>query len=500
MDLEGGHKFTKYAAEWLAKRADNKNFEGDDIYSFSTSVDVSVVGGNYFTISTLLVNKENQQPFNMEEIASAMKGISDVKEFKVTNLGDVAIRDDLVFFINSSINKTKQSNSIYTELMPIGISPIQTKYVLQPIQLISEVDEEKIVTYIDIVMYCYIDGRCILRFSYDFDENDIHKDFSIFKQIKFARVPHFIVNQETEKGEKLKIKDHAQLDVDTGEKVMVKYINFIISQIGVLPTINENYEHISLMNVNDEKVKIGKESKAFLKIAYGLSHSPMSIKRLSDIGNNTIAEYFNNILDVSGVMMGKYKLVAWSSDSYKEAIWSFEDNPNTPEEYFFVHMNEELWPMLESVLLKSLRQKVALFSFENKLLSEKDMQSSLKSAYLESRSENAILYSGRASVEELTDLFEERIIPTHRKRRMDELMVQHNEIQNFTHSRIKNQTSFLLTFIGIILTIVLSYDVIEKLVIAYAISMSVTIAYIIFIGAFLFLIAAILFYQKRSKL
>ncbi|HAO5977891.1 TPA: hypothetical protein IQA14_002589, partial [Listeria monocytogenes] len=116
------------------------------------------------------------------------------------------------------------------------------------------------------------------------------------------------------------------------------------------------------------------------------------------------------------------------------------------------------------------------------------------------RSENAILYSGRASVEELTDLFEDRIIPNHRKRRMDELLVQHNEMQNFTHNRIKNQTSFLLTFIGVILTIILSYDVIEKLIPAYTVNISVTTAYLVFIVVFLLLIIAILIYQRKSKL
>ncbi|HAO6598211.1 TPA: hypothetical protein IQE96_000487 [Listeria monocytogenes] len=308
------------------------------------------------------------------------------------------------------------------------------------------------------------------------------------------------MNQGTKKETKIKIKDYAKLEVETGDKAILKYVNFVISQIGAVPNINENYEQIFLLNLNDEQIKIGKESKDFLKIAYALSHSPMSSKRVSEIGNTTVKEYFNNILDISGVMMGKYKLVAWASDRFKEDVWAFEENPNTPEEFFFVQMNEQLWPMLESVLLKSLRQKVTLFSFENKLLSEKAIQKNLKSSYLENRSENAILYSGRASVEELTDLFEDRIIPNHRKRRMDELLVQHNEMQNFTHNRIKNQTSFLLTFIGVILTIILSYDVIEKLIPAYTVNISVTTAYLVFIVVFLLLIIAILIYQRKSKL
>lgn len=83
---------------------------------------------------------------------------------------------------------------------------------------------------------------------------------------------------------------------------------------------------------------------------------------------------------------------------------------------------------------------------------------------------------------------------------MDELLVQHNEMQNFTHNRIKNQTSFLLTFIGVILTIILSYDVIEKLIPAYTVNISVTTAYLVFIVVFLLLIIAILIYQRKSKL
>ncbi|EAD9122692.1 hypothetical protein AOC40_00645 [Listeria monocytogenes] len=480
------------------------NFEGEDIYSFSTRIDLAFEGVDTVSIETLLVNKKGNKPFTSEDIISQINNYKIDTDFdmevKNTELEGDAVKDDLAYFVETSINQVKQANIIYTELMPIGVCPIQTKYVLQPIQLISELNDNIVVTYINIVIYLYMDGRCILHCSYDFDENDIQEDFYICKQISFARVPHYIMNQKTKRTAKSEIKDYALLETDSGNKAIVKYINFVISQIGARPIINENYEQISLMNVNNEKIKIGKESKALLKIAYALSHSPMSSKRLFEISNNTITEYFNNILDISGVMMGKHKLVSWSSDRFKEDVCTFEENPNTPEEFFFVQMKEQLWPMLESVLLKSLRQKVTLFSFKNKLLSEKDIQKNLKSSYLESRSENAILYSGRASVEELTDLFEDRIIPNHRKRRMDELLVQHNEMQNFTRNRIKNQTSFLLTFIGIILTIVLSYDVIEKLIQAYAFSISVTTAYLVFIIVFLLLIIAILIYQRKSKL
>ncbi|EAF6250889.1 hypothetical protein AOV61_11440, partial [Listeria monocytogenes] len=444
MNLEGGHIFTKHAEEWFEKRMENMNFEGEDIYSFSTRVDLSFGGVETVSLETLLVNKEDSKPFTAEDIISEWNKYKIDTDFgieiKTTELEGDAVKDDLVYFIETCINKVKQSNIIYTELMPIGVCPIQTKYVLQPIQLISELNDNIVVTYIDIVIYQYIDGRCMLHYSYDFDENDVQEDFLIFKQTVLARVPHHIMNQGTKKETKIKIKDYAKLEVETGDKAILKYVNFVISQIGAVPNINENYEQIFLLNLNDEQIKIGKESKDFLKIAYALSHSPMSSKRVSEIGNTTVKEYFNNILDISGVMMGKYKLVAWASDRFKEDVWAFEENPNTPEEFFFVQMNEQLWPMLESVLLKSLRQKVTLFSFENKLLSEKAIQKNLKSSYLENRSENAILYSGRASVEELTDLFEDRIIPNHRKRRMDELLVQHNEMQNFTHNRIKNQT------------------------------------------------------------
>ncbi|EAF1874622.1 hypothetical protein CKG27_13385, partial [Listeria monocytogenes] len=150
MNLEGGHIFTKHAEEWFEKRMENMNFEGEDIYSFSTRVDLSFGGVETVSLETLLVNKEDSKPFTAEDIISEWNKYKIDTDFgieiKTTELEGDAVKDDLVYFIETCINKVKQSNIIYTELMPIGVCPIQTKYVLQPIQLISELNDNIVVT------------------------------------------------------------------------------------------------------------------------------------------------------------------------------------------------------------------------------------------------------------------------------------------------------------------------------------------------------------------
>ncbi|RFQ35486.1 hypothetical protein, partial [Listeria monocytogenes] len=128
------------------------NFEGEDIYSFSTRIDLAFEGVDTVSIETLLVNKKGNKPFTTEDIISQMNNYKIDTDFdmevKNTQLEGDAVKDDLAYFVETSINQVKQANIIYTELMPIGVCPIQTKYVLQPIQLISELNDNIVVTYI----------------------------------------------------------------------------------------------------------------------------------------------------------------------------------------------------------------------------------------------------------------------------------------------------------------------------------------------------------------
>ncbi|MBC1562457.1 hypothetical protein [Listeria booriae] len=489
---------TKYFTKWRSLREGGEEIDKQDIYSYSTVLNAQMEDDFYIEASELLIDRIDYKRFEVEEAEAIIKEYAPDKLIQVDS-DMIGIRDDLIGNITRSMHKNELAKEIYDELMPKSVSPLIEKFTSFPIQLIAEGNKEGVteISYVEVDLYIYADGRCILRFSHDFNLDDVSEKFSIDKTVSFARMPKVVLYK---KYKKIEVNNYERIEADSARVAINQYVNHIIDFIGIRPSINEHYEQINILNINHKDIDLGKESLTFKKIIYGLSHSPISEQRLETLDKVELNKNNINLLGIAGVVLNKYKLVTWPNQFFKNEIFKGAENSDINKElFYYVNLSENIWPMLESNLLKSLRLKAALYMYKQRLPSEREIQKELTSSYIGNRAENAVLFSKMATVEEFTGEFEVNIISKERKSRMNELIDQQSKIYNFTHNRIKNQMSFIITIIGVILTVILSYDAIDKIVAAYGSEKLTGPIYFSFLTFFSLLLICVILYQRKKS-
>ncbi|MBC1308851.1 hypothetical protein [Listeria booriae] len=507
---------------WCLHRQENlREVIKEDVYSYSSSVVIEFKDiGVSVPIKKLLVDLPNNQPYNNESAAEMIGAVMEEARIdegldldaKVNLSDELCCDDELKRAIEENIQINILDSEFYNNLMPSNVSPLFLKYILFPIQLVSKLEDAKIETvvgYINVVLYRYIDGRCILKFSHDFDEKDIDLGYSVNKNISKAYVSEVVLLKKGYRVKNIEKKMYTDMNdflldkfgENTINNAVVTYVNKIIELIGANPIVSEHQEQIHIRTINGENSMFAHKNTEFQKLIFGLSHAPIPLDRLESIAKKELNDNCINLLGILGVALNKFKIVGWYEGEYIDKVLAEGNSAEIkPDVYYYSSLHANLWPMLEQSILKSIRMKVELFIHMDGIPTERQVEKALHKSYMGKRLENSILFSSMDTVEKYTEIFEDKIIPTYRKKRMTELVEQQTQMNEFSNNRTRNQASFFLGIVGFMLTIVLSYDAIDMMAKTYFKEPYTTQLYIYFLIFLIFIILLIWIMHKQSRI
>lgn len=283
------------------------------------------------------------------------------------------------------------------------------------------------------IMYLYHDGRKIIRMAYSFSETDIKTNHTVLPKTSFFsyHYPHALkaykeVREETNK-EKTDVQD-----------VINSYIETLFEKCGK----NQLVQDYNIFIITNE----GNQNKQTEKKLYSISKSPYQ----RSPNNQEIIQNKFSIDEMTVFSNAKKSVIAIGKNRIQEM--------KVAELDIDIQILGNIQGVLELILLK----RFANLIFSSDSWANKNILKAKKKRREYLISENLIMFSNYYSGVELYSYFKSKIIPLENEQMLQEIDNMNLEIINSEIENKLNNSEFLISSLGVLLSVIFSYEPIKS--------------------------------------
>lgn len=364
------------------------------------------------------------------------------------------------------------------------------EFSVRPLDLLNAVlfllplqvwDENNQMFFIIPVMYIFNDGRQIVKFSYTINQTNQQKDYGL--KVGITKFSFFKVKNNVSFFKTIKIENFIKYNSKFNEGiedlniVIEEYFREILSFYKYDGLI-QNYTNIMITKYGNKY----KKNMELEKLLFSLSKYPFE----SQINLNALEKRKVNMIDMLFFSNMNRTVSACNKDLYTKII----KNGEVP---FAVNVLGAYQSILDSILLKKFtNMKLGTqFIYGNRM--NKKMKNNKKEQLLYTMHDNMILFTNYETVLELYNELEQKILPSVKMSLLEEVKSLNLEVsKNEIEDRISSFQN-TITLIGFLLTVVFSYEPIEKIMCAFNLNELVMTSYLMFNFLILIIILGIKF-------
>ncbi|MFW7359608.1 hypothetical protein ACODHD_00410 [Vagococcus fluvialis] len=352
---------------------------------------------------------------------------------KISNnfLNSNVIIDKLETEIENEMELLSYRNHIFTESSDF----LKAIIFLIPIQVENKSDEKLLIFP---KMYLFSDNRQIINFSYKFDNNNVKEDFLIEVDLK----SFYVYSRNQNRNEEI-VESQFNLSVDTAINEYLSELFELYNYQGLIQT------HKNIM-ITEYNGKLNKKNE-LEKLLYSLSKAPFEIK----IDRNNLINrriIFNQTLYFANMNRTVHSAFGEIYKRMKESSINIE-----------INMLGNYQNILDSLLLKRFTKMTIGSEIPGGRNIKKKLEENKKKNLLYTINDNSILFSNYETALELYEELRPKIIPDIKMALFDEISDLKMELSQNAIENRKNKFESTVTFVGLLVTILFSYEPIEKL-------------------------------------
>ncbi|KGL46376.1 hypothetical protein EP56_01945 [Listeriaceae bacterium FSL A5-0209] len=375
------------------------------------------------------------------------------KKFKVSKFyaKDRATFDSNILDITSA---QMEQEKILANVNEINVSEeidnISGRYILMPI-LIDEKD------YVEVSMYEYRDGRIVIKFAYNVTEKNVQEDFQFDKIAEKIKVPAFLYDKKIKTKNLLK-QPYKTVDKEVRQVIQDyrMYLNNILSSKNQL---SDFYSVLIVSKLNKESFVVPyKDFKSYYMLGC-LSKAPLVLEKFK---TKWLKDSYINVLDTCGAFVTPKKMVVYiDSNQLKKIVKDNGISAEEEEKFTYTVAMANLWPILEYNLLRRQR------TMPHNLMDKEIDLDKLLYRYFEGelnrlKVESFIMFANMQTIMDYAEEFSRLMISGFMFEKSAEINRMQTSLIELKREINLNRLTNLLATAALVVSLLFSYDAIQK--------------------------------------